>query len=370
MSIGTTTRRRFGGRIPRSSTLLAAVMAAGLTLSGGAALAQSATPGASPVASPVATAVACNAPTVPAGTPEAQPAMAMASPAATPMASPVAKPAAPTGKDVTDQATLDKVEGGVLNIYACFNSGNYNGTAALMTDAYRQAQFGSSNLYTTAAQLEQLGLYGKFTDETFNSVQDLGGGKYAVDYQVKFAKQVFHYLWVIVEQNNFWMTDQEFMMTPTTDLDTATVGVQAATDSGEYAYDVSPAKVSGQPAIMIHGTNAGKMDHEIVMFQVPDGYKAADIAKLDPTKMSSEGISFVGQIYLPVGQQGDMLLEGLTPGTYVIACFIQAPDGQSHAAKGMVAEITVTAPVTVEVPNVVASPVASPAASPVATPAA
>jgi len=367
MSIGTTTRRRFGGRIPRSSTVLAAVMAAGLTLSGGAALAQSATPGASPAASPVASAVSCQAPQVPAGTPAAMaeaPGMEMGTPAATPMASPVAAPTAPTGTDVTDQASIDRVEGAVRNLYACFDSGNYTGTAALMTDAYRQAQFGTTNLYTVAAQLEQLGAFAKFSNEQFHGVQQLSGGNYAVDYQVTFGKQVFHYVWVLVPADKYLMVDQEYELTPTTDQDMATVGVQAATDSSEYAYDVSPSEIAALPAIMIHGTNAGKMEHEIIMFQVPDGYDAKNIANLDPTKMSSEGISFVGQLFLPVGEQGDMLLEGLTPGTYVIACFIQAPDGQSHAAKGMIATITVTPPATVEVPNVVASPAASPVATP------
>lgn len=367
MSIGTTTRRRFGGHVPRSSTVLAAVMAAGLTLSGGAALAQSATPGASPMASPVASAVSCQAPQVPAGTPEAMPGtpgMEMGTPEATPMASPVAAPTPPTGTEVTDQATLDTVEGAVRNLYACFNSGNYTGAAALMTDSYRKAEFGSSNLYTVAAQLEQLGAFAKFSNEQFNSVQQLSGGSYAVDYQVTFGKQVFHYLWVLVPADKYLMLDQEYELTPMTDQDTATVGVQAATDASEYAYDVSPSEVAAMPAIMIHGTNAGKMDHEIVMFQVPDGYDAKNIANIDPSKMASEGVSFVGQIYLPVGEQGDMLLEGLAPGTYVIACFIPAPDGQSHAAKGMVATITITPPATVEVPNVVASPGASPVATP------
>lgn len=365
MSIGTTTRRRFGGRMPRSSTVLATVMAVGLTLSGGAALAQSATPGASPAASPVATPATCTAPSVPAGTPEAQPATTMATPAASPVASPVAAaPTPPSGKEVTDQATVSAVEGAVSNIYACFNAGNYTGAAALMTDAYRMSSFGSSNLYTAAAQLEQLGAYAKFSNEQFNSVTDAGNGSYAVDYQITFGKQIQHFVWVLIKDGDTWKVDQEFMLTPTTDLDTATVGVQAATDTSEYAYDVSPAEVAGQPAIMIHGTNAGKMEHEIVMFQVPKGYNAKDIATIDPSKMAGSGVSFVGQIFLPVGEQGDMLLEGLTPGTYVIACFIPAPDGQSHAAKGMVAEITVTAPATVAVPNVTASPVASPVATP------
>ena len=102
------------------------------------------------------------------------------------------------------------------------------------------------------------------------------------------------------------------------------------------------ATVAESENLILHGTNTGTEDHEIVVFQLPEG--ADPMGVLDGSIPESD-VTFIGQITIPAGQQGDMLLQGLPAGIYTTICFFPSEvDGQPHAVHGMIDQFEVTAP--------------------------
>ena len=135
----------------RRFAFVAALLA--FALLGTARAAQDATPGASPAAG------ACVHPELPPGTPTPaeEAAITVGSPAAgeaelttdaagegTPL-----PPATPDPNEGTpaDQATIDRVRAFEENLFACFNTGNYLGAAALYTPEALLENLGTSNPY-------------------------------------------------------------------------------------------------------------------------------------------------------------------------------------------------------------------------------
>jgi plastocyanin len=299
----------------------------------------------------------CNAPDVPEGTPEP---MDMASPEASPAGSPVAEE--PTGEVVEDEAVAEEVTAGLTGVFACFNDGDYLSASALLTENYRLNQFGTANLYSVAALLEEFAAGGERIEVTaVYDVLDLGDGRYGVENDQVSGKQVTRYLSVLVEEDGFYKLDEEIEQTPTTDQNSVTISLQAATDESEYAYELLPAEVPQAPAMFIRFFNVGEMDHEAVIFKTPEDFDPATLLEAEDESDLPEGVEFVGAGYAPPGEEQTLLLLDLEVGTYTIYCFIPAPDGEPHAAKGMITQLTITEPVELDVPDITGgSPEATP----------
>ena len=361
MSFGSRPRRQSTGAMPRFS-LLAALTVVVMLVFGSVpvAVAQDASPAATP------TVGECNAPDVPEGTPEpfdeaaveaspeAMEGMDLASPQpsgeeGTPVAE---EPQMPTGEVVEDEALAEEVSAGLRSPFACLNEGNFIGAAALLTENYRLTEFGTENLYSVAAILEGFG--DSIVIGEIYEVQDLGDGRFGVEYDQIFGKQVGRYFSVLVEEEGFYKIDQDFELTPETNLNSVTIGLQAATDESEYAYAFQPASatVPQQPAILIRFFNVGEMEHEAVIFKTPEDFDPASLLELEGPEELPEDVEFVGAAFAPPGEEQTILLQDLEVGTYTIYCFIPAPDGEPHAAKGMITQLTVTEPVELDVPDI------------------
>lgn len=136
--------------------------------------------------------------------------------------------------------------------------------------------------------------------------------------------------------------------------DDATDGTEPATVSAtkleviakDYTFDV-PATLKGGTIDMTY-TNAGKEPHFAGFVKVADGKTFAD-AKAALTAPPSDAApagpppfeEWAGAATADPGS-GAKLSFNLPAGTYALFCAIPAPDGVSHAAKGMVTEVTVT----------------------------
>src|SRR5688572_3709578 len=90
--------------------------------------------------------------------------------------------------------------------------------------------------------------------------------------------------------------------------------------------------------------NHGAELHHMQILRLEQGKTMADFS----AAMESKGpppawISFLGgpQGGLPHGPATNVTVT-LTPGNYVVLCFIPSPDGKPHVAKGMVKPLTVT----------------------------
>lgn len=132
---------------------------------------------------------------------------------------------------------------------------------------------------------------------------------------------------------------------------TTTAAPQPVTDlnlsGAEYSYtfDGAPSVPAGQLHITL--TNAGQEEHQATLVKFKPGKTLADLAAAgaaDPTGKSAlalvDGYGGPNSVSPGSAASADTIV---TPGDYVLICFIPGPDGVPHAAKGMVLPITVTA---------------------------
>jgi len=139
------------------------------------------------------------------------------------------------------------------------------------------------------------------------------------------------------------------------DADAATATKIDVTAS-EYAFDV-PATFEGGTVEMSY-TNAGKEPHFAAFAKVADGKTYADVkAALSAAPGTAPAgpppfTEWAGAPTADPGGAGKMAFD-LPEGTYALFCSIPSPDGQSHAAKGMVTEVTVTSGTPVDLPEAV-----------------
>ena len=324
---------------------LAIALLGAIALAGGsssAAFAQDASPAASPEA-----AAPCDAPGLPPGTPTAM--EEMASPdASEAIASPVveggaeATPVAPEGTPVDDQAVIDEATAAVENIINCFNNEDYVATASLFTSNYLVNVFEASNPYDAVAQFEFFGALVNFTLKSVDNVQMLDDGRLLADVTYLNQNQPIAERWELVEEDGYWKLDADYELPdPGTELDSVSMGVQLGGPEGEYTFTLARDTLTAQPAIILHGLNAGAEAHEIAVLTLPEGASVEDLFADGPPPA---GLTFHGAIELGPGEEGDLVLEGLEPGVYTLVCFFETPDGEVHAALGMVAELTIEAP--------------------------
>jgi plastocyanin len=112
----------------------------------------------------------------------------------------------------------------------------------------------------------------------------------------------------------------------------ATIDVTAS----EYKFAM-PAEVTGD-AFKVNLKNVGKEVHIAVVTKLAAGKTMADLQGGDIGAL--EAVAGVASV--DPGGSGDAGFQ-LAPGSYVMGCFVPAPDGQPHIAKGMSFPFTVKA---------------------------
>jgi uncharacterized cupredoxin-like copper-binding protein len=114
----------------------------------------------------------------------------------------------------------------------------------------------------------------------------------------------------------------------------------------DYAF-VGPRVVSGG-TVRLAVTNEGRVGHQLALFRLKPGVTAAAAFGA----LAAAGNLEAGRPYGAWVAGPNMVAPGAThetitkldPGEYVVACIIPGADGQPHAAKGMLTNLTVTAP--------------------------
>ena len=327
----------FTGRLKFGALALAAMLAVSAG-SGSLVSAQDATPSASPVAT-------CDAPALPPGTPTAEGEGPSASPMAemaTPMPEAPAAEASPVAGTPAEGDTAAAIEAAAANLAGCVNT-DLNGAAALMTTNFLEMQFGSANPYDAVSFMEGT----TFADFTMSNPMTYPDGSVSVDTQYMSSQyQLSSERWYLVQDGDYWKIDNLGFNAPNIDLDTAVVGVNLVGPTDEagspmYAIEPNASSVVASPALILHAINAGTAVHELDILQLPEGKTLDDAFS---GAVSESDIQFIGSIGpLAPGEEADLTLINLPPGTYTLACFITGPDGKPHAMNGMTTQFEVTA---------------------------
>lgn len=303
--------------------LVTASLIGSLSIGGGSnAIAQDATPDASPMA-------------------ECVPGEISAAPAASPsadMASPVAEPE-PVGSPA-DEATTAEAQAFIDNLLACKN------------DPEAVATLFTPNLVMTFggyASIEEALADGFFEELPFSDIEVLGvtsydNGTVGVDVQYQQSQyQIASEEWILVQDGGAWKLDAFSSISAEVEGDTVAVGVQLGeNEDGTYFITPNASSVVESEVLILQGTNMGAEPHEMVMLQLPEG---ADPMGLLDGSIAEEDITFIGVVFMTqTGDMAELTLVGLPAGEYVLVCFFPGPDGEPHAANGMVAPFSVTAP--------------------------
>ena len=304
--------------------LVTASLIGSLSIGGGSvAIAQDATPDASPTAECVPG--------------EMSTATAAASPSAD-MASPVAE-AEPVGSPA-DEATTAEATAFIDNIKACIN--DPEALATLVTPTLVMSQGGYASIEEALAD-------GFFTELPCAEMEVLGVNSYdngAVGVEVQYMQSQYQMAaeeWWLVQDGGAWKFDALESISAEVEGDTVAVGVQLGeNEDGTYFITPNTSIVVESEVLILQGTNMGAEPHEMVMLQLPEG---ADPMGLLDGSVAEEDVTFIGFVFMPqTGDMAEMTLLGLPVGEYVLVCFIPGPDGEPHAAHGMIAPFEVTAP--------------------------
>jgi hypothetical protein len=260
-------------------------------------------------------------------TPEGEMDAEAAATPAMPMASPI-----PTGEPA-DAVTAERVVAAIAGVVECYNSGQYLAVAALFTPSGLMTEFGITNPYDAEMALAggpPLALI------SIEDVQVHDDGRYSADVHLSFGgAQINREHWFLVESDDYLLVDE----TPDLSVETPEGAVTIDAAMVDYAFELSQDTVPANTPLVFKVTNIGEYPHELVIVQLPDG---ATVEQALEGEIAFEDIFFVGATYSEGGQPApDLVLTGLEAGTYTIVCFVDIPEGIPHAARGMVAELTV-----------------------------
>lgn len=135
------------------------------------------------------------------------------------------------------------------------------------------------------------------------------------------------------------------VLTTTTTSATATTTPSQPTTLTATEYSYAGTNLTFKPGpIAVTVTNNGKEEHQATIVRFKDGKTIADLAKVaadDPGKLDTIIDVFGGPNSVAPGGGTVTSTQSLGAGDYYFMCFIPAPDGQPHAAKGMVAPFKV-----------------------------
>jgi uncharacterized cupredoxin-like copper-binding protein len=108
---------------------------------------------------------------------------------------------------------------------------------------------------------------------------------------------------------------------------------------GDRSFTLDEQTVTG-PDVVLNGSNVSDEDHEMLVLRFASGYSTADLLRASGPDLPQE-VTFIGAATVTAGNERNLVLVDLEPGTYTLVCLFPDPDGIPHLAQGMEASFTV-----------------------------
>lgn len=279
----------------------------------------------------------------PAATPASSATAAATTPSpATPAATPVsgtATPAATASKTSTvDDVTANELQGLAFAIVNCTSQSDIATLTKLVTDTFL------AQTYAGGAALDHEDLVAIASVTTvpqqallaFDNLQEHGD---AISAEVIYTSgnQLLHERWTFVKtaDGSGWLLDTEETL-PALTQEGASITSVTIRDNG---MKTDPREVDG-PDVVIHGKNADKVEHEVLVLRLPEG-ATTDILLESPGPNLPEGVDFIGQITVPAGGEALLPLIDLPAGNYVVVDMLLDDSGTPYLADGLKARLIV-----------------------------
>lgn len=264
-----------------------------------------------------------------------------ASPSATPVASPMASPAAsPMATPVADaDALTNDLMIATHSILDCMSDNNAEVLIQITGEPFRASWLGLGTSISDANFEALLPMMPKLPYELI-AIDDVSADGDSATAIVKFTtgRQVmtseWNYTLVEIDGKNVWQVQQENYLP--TEIPADAMTMQLTIDDGSYSFAEDTVE-SGEIVIRIQ--NVGANPHEVLIVRAPDGSTAADFAAA-PSGIPDGG-TFIGQITVPAGSEGNIVLTDVRAGTYTIVDLLPDSTGIPNVSNGMYIEFTV-----------------------------
>lgn len=342
--------------MPRRRTLLtsALVMTFAVSVAAGSAVAQDGTGAATPTPPSACQVVPATVTEPPVeSTPETvatldaspgTPSVGMIRMNATPGASPVTSEITPASSPAATESAIDPLaqdlEAAATAIAGCLSDSQFDTLVLLTGDLYRGQLLGindgldATSFNELAATLPEVPYQiisvedAMFTGDTTATAVVT----YELSHQVRTS--TWEFTLTDVEGETAWVLQSETAMSPQIPAETTTVPVEIAGN----AYTLPEGSVQG-PSVALQASNSDNVEHEMLVLRL-DGGATTDTLLTSPGPSLPEGVTFVGQVTIPAGGEGTLLLAGLQPGTYAIVDLFPNAEGLPNLVDGM--EVTFT----------------------------
>ena len=284
---------------------------------------------------------------------------AAASPVASPIASPVAL-ATPVGSPVASEgalvgpATASAIEQVVRSVAACETAADYKTMAQLVTPNFLSHAYGGGSPLS-AAQFVELGKslpQERVTVTTVGDVRVSPDGGVSADVVLVQAKQIKHARWSFVAtpssagDSTGGETGQSLGGWQVNDVTPLPVAVAA--DAQSFAVTItgkgfSPASIAAKKGsdLVFNASNQDKQDHELLVLRLGKGMTTEDLL-LATGPALPKGVAFIGQVTIPAGTEGQLVLTGMPRDSYVIVDMLPDADGVPFLSGGFQMTLTVS----------------------------
>ena len=108
---------------------------------------------------------------------------------------------------------------------------------------------------------------------------------------------------------------------------------------GDRSFTLDAMTVQGSD-VVLRGSNVSDEDHEMLVLRLASGYTTADLLRATGPDLPSQ-VTFIGELPVPAGDEGNLVLVDLEPGAYTLVCLFPDAQGTPHLAQGMEASFTV-----------------------------
>jgi hypothetical protein len=269
-----------------------------------------------------------------------------ATPAATPMSLPAATPASAPAATPDPQAVLATELANVsVALAACLSAGDAEMVVQLAGERYLGQLFGSSvplsrqEYLTVAAGLSPTPTRIVGVDDVTQAAPDRATATVTpvVGHQLTRGEWTFEPAprGERSARQSAWRVASERPLPVSAPAGAAAIAVTI----GDRSFSLDPPTVDG-PDVVLHGTNTVAEDHEMLVLRLAPGYTTADLLRAAGPNLPDQ-VTYIGEMPVRAGAEGDLVLVDLAPGDYTIVCLLPDAEGTPHLADGMEATFTV-----------------------------
>lgn len=261
------------------------------------------------------------------------PAGSMATPSASTAATPVASP-------IADDALTEDLTSAAGMVIDCLSGADHETLVQVTGDEYRGQLLGMDEPLSDDDFLELAAMLPTLPYELIDVRDGNASGEneatavveYRVAHQLRVSTWTFERADVDGEQ--VWTLVSEEPMAVDAPSNAAAVDVTANDDG----YTLDENEVEGD-SVVLNVTNEGDEIHEVLVLKLENGTTTDDV--LRSTDALPTGAVYIGQVTVPAGGEGELVLVDLEPGTYTIVDLLPSADGTPNLQNGMEATLEV-----------------------------